>query len=203
VKPPFGGGGRGRLRLSQSQRRAARDGRFWKNPARANQDDLRSNTVRTLDFVHHTVTDAHFVQGNVVLPHCLRIAPERNCGIVVADTRYVGTGSDCSTFVPETFANRGYTQEAVKFIHNNKDRPFFLYLPHTAVHVPLHPGAGFKGKSANGAYGDWVEEVDWSVGEVLDRCTAAKARPGRAACVSRRSPGGRAGSPPERRAMRQ
>jgi membrane-anchored protein YejM (alkaline phosphatase superfamily) len=41
-------------------------------------------------------------------------------------------------------------------------------LPHTAVHVPLHPGAAFKGKSANGRYGDWVEEVDWSVGRVLD-----------------------------------
>ena len=60
-----------------------------------------------------------------------------------------------------------YTQEAVKFINTNKDRPFFLYLPHTAVHVPLHPGANFKGKSANGTYGDWVEEVDWSVGQVL------------------------------------
>jgi len=61
-----------------------------------------------------------------------------------------------------------YTEEAVKFITANKDRPFFLYLPHTAVHVPLHPGAAFKGKSANGTYGDWVEEVDWSVGRVLD-----------------------------------
>jgi arylsulfatase A-like enzyme len=61
-----------------------------------------------------------------------------------------------------------YTEEAVKFITTNKDRPFFLYLPHTAVHVPLHPGERFKGKSANGAYGDWVEEVDWSVGRVLD-----------------------------------
>ena len=52
--------------------------------------------------------------------------------------------------------------------HRQQDRPFFLYLPHTAVHVPLHPGAAFKGKSANGTYGDWVEEVDWSVGRVLD-----------------------------------
>ena len=61
-----------------------------------------------------------------------------------------------------------YTEEAVKFIRTSKDRPFFLYFPHTAVHVPLHPGAKFKGKSANGTYGDWVEEVDWSVGRVLD-----------------------------------
>jgi len=60
-----------------------------------------------------------------------------------------------------------YTDEAVKFITASKDRPFFLYFPHTAVHVPLHPGKAFEGKSANGRYGDWVEEVDWSVGRVL------------------------------------
>jgi arylsulfatase A-like enzyme len=61
-----------------------------------------------------------------------------------------------------------YTEEAVRFITDSKDRPFFLYFPHSAVHIPLHPGAKFKGKSANGTYGDWVEEVDWSVGRVLD-----------------------------------
>ncbi|MGA2496893.1 MAG: sulfatase-like hydrolase/transferase [Tepidisphaeraceae bacterium] len=61
-----------------------------------------------------------------------------------------------------------YTEEAVKFIRENKDRPFFLYLPHTAVHVPLHPVEKFKSKSGNGTYGDWVEEADWSVGRVLD-----------------------------------
>ena len=61
-----------------------------------------------------------------------------------------------------------YTEEAVKFIRENRDRPFFLYLPHTAVHVPIHPGEKFRGKSKNGRYGDWVEEVDWSVGRVLD-----------------------------------
>jgi arylsulfatase A-like enzyme len=67
-----------------------------------------------------------------------------------------------------------YTEEAVKFIADNKDRPFFLYLPHTAVHAPIHPGAKFQGKSMNGAYGDWVEEVDWSVGQVFDAVRAAK-----------------------------
>lgn len=61
-----------------------------------------------------------------------------------------------------------YTAEAVQFLHENKDRPFFLYLPHTAVHTPIHPGAAFAGKSANGRFGDWVEEVDWSTGRVLD-----------------------------------
>ena len=60
-----------------------------------------------------------------------------------------------------------YTREAVSFITANKDKPFFLYLPHTAVHVPLHPGREFDGKSGNGRFSDWVEEVDWSVGQIL------------------------------------
>ena len=61
-----------------------------------------------------------------------------------------------------------YTDEALKFLRSSKDKPFFLYLPHTAVHFPLYPGRAFRDKSKNGLYGDWVEEVDWSVGQVLD-----------------------------------
>ncbi len=63
---------------------------------------------------------------------------------------------------------REYTEEAVRFIEKNKDDRFFLYLPHTAMHVPLFPHKDFVGKSKNGVYGDWVEEVDWSVGQILD-----------------------------------
>ena len=63
---------------------------------------------------------------------------------------------------------REYTEEAVRFIEKNKDDRFFLYLPHTAMHVPLFPHKDFVGKSKNGTYGDWVEEVDWSVGQILD-----------------------------------
>jgi arylsulfatase A len=61
-----------------------------------------------------------------------------------------------------------YTEAAVKFIREHKDSPFFLYLPHTAVHVPIHPGDRFRGKSPYGLYHDWVEELDWSVGQLLD-----------------------------------
>ena len=63
---------------------------------------------------------------------------------------------------------RLYTERAIEFIQANKSKPFFLYLPHTAVHFPHYPSEGFKGKSPNGLYGDWVEEVDWSIGKVLD-----------------------------------
>jgi arylsulfatase A len=65
-----------------------------------------------------------------------------------------------------------YTDEAVKFIREHQGKPFFLYLAHTAVHVPLHPGEKFRGKSANGTYGDWVEEADASAGRVLDTLRA-------------------------------
>ncbi|MCE9519070.1 MAG: sulfatase [Verrucomicrobia bacterium] len=61
-----------------------------------------------------------------------------------------------------------YTDEAVRFITEQKDKPFLLYLPHTAIHTPIHPGEKFNGKSSNGRVGDWIEEVDWSTGRVLD-----------------------------------
>jgi len=68
----------------------------------------------------------------------------------------------------QTTLTRRYTEEAVAFIRTNKDRPFFLYMPHTFPHVPLFRSERFAGKSLRGLYGDVVEELDWSVGEVLD-----------------------------------
>jgi arylsulfatase A len=61
-----------------------------------------------------------------------------------------------------------YTEHAVRFIERNQDRPFFLYLPHSMPHVPLHVSDRFAGKSGQGLYGDVIEELDWSVGQVLD-----------------------------------
>ena len=62
-----------------------------------------------------------------------------------------------------------FTERALEFIRQNRDRPFFLYLPHTMPGSTLSPFASeaFRGKSANGTYGDAIEELDWSVGEVL------------------------------------
>jgi arylsulfatase len=60
-----------------------------------------------------------------------------------------------------------YTEKSIQFIEKNKDKPFFLYLAHTMVHVPLGVSEKFRGKSVQGMYGDVMMEVDWSVGEVM------------------------------------
>lgn len=60
-----------------------------------------------------------------------------------------------------------YTEEAVRFIQENKKNPFFLYLAHSMPHVPLAVSEKFKGKSGQGLYGDVIMEIDWSVGQVM------------------------------------
>lgn len=60
-----------------------------------------------------------------------------------------------------------YTARATRFIDDNAHHPFFLYLPHSMPHVPLHVSRKFAGKSARGLFGDVISEIDWSVGQVL------------------------------------
>ena len=60
-----------------------------------------------------------------------------------------------------------YTDLATKFIREHKDNPFFLYIAHNMPHTPLTPGKRFAGHSPRGLYGDAVEELDWSVGEIV------------------------------------
>jgi arylsulfatase A len=60
-----------------------------------------------------------------------------------------------------------YTRRAVDFIARHHEQPFFLYVPHTMMHVPLFAGEAFRGKSGAGELGDVVMELDWSVGEIL------------------------------------
>jgi arylsulfatase A len=61
-----------------------------------------------------------------------------------------------------------FTERAVKFIERNRDHPFFLYVPHPMPHVPLFCSDKVKGKSEQGAYGDVISEIDWSVGQILE-----------------------------------
>ncbi|HUT12670.1 MAG TPA: sulfatase, partial [Thermoguttaceae bacterium] len=80
---------------------------------------------------------------------------------LMRDEKVIETEPDQSQLTPR------YTAEAIEFITAHKDEPFFLYLPHTFPHVPLYASERFKGKSANGPFGDAVEEIDWSTGEIL------------------------------------
>lgn len=67
----------------------------------------------------------------------------------------------------QTTITKRYTEEAVKIIKQHKDKPFFLYLAHSMPHVPLFASEKFKDTSRRGLYGDVIEEIDWSVGQIL------------------------------------
>ncbi|MFT5129139.1 MAG: arylsulfatase A [Rhodothermales bacterium] len=62
---------------------------------------------------------------------------------------------------------KAYTEKTIAFIEANKDNPFFVYLPHSMPHIPLFASENFVGRSKRGLYGDVIEEIDWSVGQVL------------------------------------
>jgi len=66
-----------------------------------------------------------------------------------------------------------FTEQAVNYIHATAGSPFFLYLAYTAPHIPLGISSRFRGKSGLGPYGDCVQEIDWSVGQVLRALTDA------------------------------
>jgi len=68
----------------------------------------------------------------------------------------------------QTTLTKRYTEESIKFIMENKDKPFFLYLAHNLPHIPLFTSKEFKDTSSRGLYGDVVEEIDWSVGQILE-----------------------------------
>ena len=88
---------------------------------------------------------------------------------------------DLARFIPEMMRNgeviespadvdlmtQKYTEETIGFIRDNRDKPFFIYLAHHMPHLPLGASPGFKGKSGRGPYGDAVEELDWSMGEIF------------------------------------
>jgi uncharacterized sulfatase len=67
-----------------------------------------------------------------------------------------------------------YTEEAVRFIEANRDARFFLYVAHSLPHIPLARSDAFVGRSDGGLYGDVIEEIDWSVGRILDALRATE-----------------------------
>jgi len=78
------------------------------------------------------------------------------------------TAIPCVTDVEQRQLTTWYTERAVSFIERNRQQPFFLYVPHTMPHTPLHVSEKYRGKSRRGLYGDVIEEIDWSVGRILE-----------------------------------
>ncbi len=82
-------------------------------------------------------------------------------------------GKDTILFEPDQiYITKDFTEKSVKFIKSNKEKPFFLYLAHPMPHIPIYASPDFKGNSARGAYGDTIEEIDWSVGQILNTLNA-------------------------------
>lgn len=78
--------------------------------------------------------------------------------------------NDVEEFNPDqTYTTQKYTEESLKFIDQAAGSPFLLYLAHNQPHVPIYASPGFQGKSERGLYGDVIEEIDWSVGQILDK----------------------------------
>jgi len=78
------------------------------------------------------------------------------------------SGNDTLELNPDqTKLTQLYTDRAIQFMEKNRDQPFFIYLPYAMPHVPLFPGKAFEGKSQRGLYGDVIEEIDASVGQIL------------------------------------
>jgi arylsulfatase A len=69
--------------------------------------------------------------------------------------------------VDQSTLTQRYTSEAISFVKEQRDKPFFLYLAHTMPHIPLYVSDQFKGTSKKGIYGDVIQEIDWSVGQIL------------------------------------
>ena len=80
---------------------------------------------------------------------------------LIRNTTVMAPAVDVSTLTTR------FTQEAVDFINRSTDAPFFLYLAHTAPHLPLAASARFAGKSGLGEYADVVQELDWSIGQIM------------------------------------
>jgi arylsulfatase A len=79
-------------------------------------------------------------------------------------------GNDVEEFnVDQRYITKRYTEEAVKFIDQNRNNPFFLYIAHNMPHVPIYASEDFLETSERGLYGDVVQELDWSVGQILEK----------------------------------
>jgi len=77
-------------------------------------------------------------------------------------------GDTVQEITEQSMLTTWYTEKAVEFIDKNHEEPFFLYLAHSMPHVPLFVSDKYDGKSSQGLYGDVIQEIDWSVGQIME-----------------------------------
>ncbi|MEM1326049.1 MAG: sulfatase [Bacteroidota bacterium] len=77
-----------------------------------------------------------------------------------------------SFYIDQRYTTKTYTREALNFIEQQHEKPFFLYLAHSMPHVPIYASPEFQGTSERGLYGDVIQEMDWSTGQILKQLEA-------------------------------
>lgn len=99
--------------------------------------------------------------NDMILPWCPWLTEEDKLHLYIDSTIVKEVGKNQDELILD------YTNEAIKFIKKDRDQPFFLYLAHSMPHLPVSAPKKFKGKSNAGVYGDVIEAVDWTMGEMM------------------------------------
>lgn len=120
-------------------------------------------------FSPHLPTD-HGFDSYLGIPYSNDMSPAQNKGAHAKNfppTPLILNDKQIESEPDQGELTRRYTEKAINFIEEHSKEPFFLYFAHTFPHIPLYTNARFEGSSKRGLYGDVVEEIDWSVGEIL------------------------------------
>jgi len=107
------------------------------------------------------LADDIVLRGDVTIEQIKEGKTKRNDVPLMRDDQIIEYPTD------QALLTKRYTEQAIQFIKQNKDKPFFVYMPHTMCHYPLHASEAFKGKSGAKLFGDVIEELDWSVGQIM------------------------------------
>ena len=100
--------------------------------------------------------------NDMILPWCPWLSEDHRLFLYSDTTRVREIGYE------QDDLSKMYTEKALEFIEENKDQPFFLYLAHSMPHLPISTSEEFRGKSKAGLYGDVIQTIDWSVGQILE-----------------------------------
>jgi arylsulfatase len=108
------------------------------------------------------------------IPYSNDMWPRNSSGRVFPSLPLIENETVIDTITEQSWFTQRFTEKALDFISDNKSKPFFLYLAHPMPHVPIYVSEKFKGKSGKGLYADVIMELDWSVGEIINKLKQLK-----------------------------